>query len=487
MRHRIAPQAGSPRTFVSSALLIASVACHGDTTEPQRPTGGTLRVTISATGADVPGNYNVFLNGLKESFPLQGGATNIARPPGAHSVWLAVPRNCQIAGDNPRMTTVVAGDTTVVAFTVTCGVAYGGLRVKVVTTGVDVDPNGYTVSVATVTIDDRPYGERVSVASNGEVTFARLAFGNASLTLAGLALNCDPVGANRRQVSVTPAETTTVTYDVACVAPTAQLAYVIGEQASQEIHISNTDGTADRAVTNDQFRDADPAWSPDGARIAFTSYRSANGDIYVIGADGSNAVQLTDTPSDDYLPAWSPDGTRIAFVSARAGNADIFVMNADGTNVARLTSHSARDSDPAWSPDGRSIAFTSARDGGLDVYIMDVAGQGVTRITTNGGEQPAWSPDGSSLAYVSSICGYWGCAPSIFVKVGTQTASGIVFGAKHPAWSPNGRRIMFDRLRCEYYSLECEPDGISVATPDGIDVVPVRSGQSAVWRPRRPP
>jgi Tol biopolymer transport system component len=50
-------------------------------------------------------------------------------------------------------------------------------------------------------------------------------------------------------------------------------------------------------------------------------------------ADGDHVQQLTDNDGRDGNPVWSPDGTRIAFESDRDGTWRIFVMDADGTNV----------------------------------------------------------------------------------------------------------------------------------------------------------
>jgi TolB protein len=407
--------------------------------------------------------------------------------PGTHGVRLDVIRTCQVAGDNPRTASVTVGHTTVVAFSVTCTAAFGSVRVTTTTTGLDVDPNGYVVRLQGRTVEGAPYSADASATSTGELTVARVPIGDQVATLTGLALNCHVVGANHRSIAVPPAETTAVAFDVACGA-TPQVAYVTGAGPTEDIHVSNVDGSGHRVVAAHPSRDADPAWSPDGRRLAFATERDGNGEIYVVDADGSGAVRLTDDPSADSHPTWSPDGTRIAFASRRFGSAEILVMNADGSNVVRLTSHVASDDEPAWSPDGQRIAFTSDRDGREEVYTMDVAGAAVTRITHGGGRQPAWSPDGGRLAYVASDCaGSYSCLPSIFVTVGAHAAARLLIGGERPAWSPDGRRIAADRMRCDFYGVRCDPDGIHVVTLDGADAIRALSGRSAAWRPRGPP
>ena len=66
-------------------------------------------------------------------------------------------------------------------------------------------------------------------------------------------------------------------------------------------------------------------------------------------ADGKNQRRLTNNDFDDRYPSWSPDGKRIAFASEGVGNFDIHVMNADGARqVRRHTKNRSGDADPVW-------------------------------------------------------------------------------------------------------------------------------------------
>ena len=71
-------------------------------------------------------------------------------------------------------------------------------------------------------------------------------------------------------------------------------------------------------------------------KIAFMSYRDGDYEIFVMNADGTGVTQLTDNDVRDWDPAWSPNGKQIAFTSHRSGDLEIFVMNADGSNVVSL-------------------------------------------------------------------------------------------------------------------------------------------------------
>jgi Tol biopolymer transport system component len=176
-----------------------------------------------------------------------------------------------------------------------------------------------------------------------------------------------------------------------------------GNVSQLDIYVVSADGTGETRLTTDTTNEAQPAWSPDGAKIAFVSDRDSSNEVYVMNADGTGVTRLTADPLADEQPTWSPDGTKIAFVSNRDGNPDVWVMNADGGNPLNLTNNAATDVGPAWSPDGTRIAFHSARPGNFAIFVMNADGTGVQQLTGEGvpDELPAWSPDGTRIAFDS--------------------------------------------------------------------------------------
>jgi Tol biopolymer transport system component len=122
------------------------------------------------------------------------------------------------------------------------------------------------------------------------------------------------------------------------------------------------------ALTNSDYIDAHPRFSPTGNRLAFTSTRSGNFDIYRMAADGSAMLQLTDHPGIDTRPAWSPDGLKIAYTSLIQGNYEIFVMNADGSHQKQITTNPGKDDFACWHPDGKRVFYVSEVKGKIDIY-----------------------------------------------------------------------------------------------------------------------
>jgi dipeptidyl aminopeptidase/acylaminoacyl peptidase len=231
----------------------------------------------------------------------------------------------------------------------------------------------------------------------------------------------------------------------------SSIAYSVGKDGTDQIHLIAPDGTGDRQLTTEgsSFR---PAWSPDGSQILFSGTRDAEPDLFVMAADGSAVRQLTDDSASDWAASWSPDGSSIAFNSDRSGTFDIYRIDADGGNPTALTTGPADDFEPAWSPDGSRIAFTSNRRGDFEVWVTAADGSTEPTVLETGegnAYMPAWSPDGAQVAFTSSRTGdfeVYVVASAGGEPMNLSRNPGSDDGWVAPAWSPDGSEILYPSM-----------------------------------------
>src|SRR5207249_3279595 len=128
-------------------------------------------------------------------------------------------------------------------------------------------------------------------------------------------------------------------------------------------------GGPPKQITDGDFPDMWPTWSPDGARIAFVAERhetrdtDVNDAIYEVAADGGEPRRISPTLAPMWAPTYSPDGRAIAHAGMRVAedgyNFLLFLQPADGSERICLTEaldRSAWDAvPPAWSADGEWV------------------------------------------------------------------------------------------------------------------------------------
>lgn len=200
---------------------------------------------------------------------------------------------------------------------------------------------------------------------------------------------------------------------------------------SINLMLLNLQTGASTALTEGEYVNVDPVWSPDDKRIAYVSTRP-DGYFHVFvmeiaqGKPGK-IVQLTENHrygndrlyfGDDDLhiePTWSPDGKEIIFLSNRGiplGSGALWRMPVEpnGMSKARmiLREETLYRTRPHWSPDGKRILYSSHRGGQYDnLYVLPANGGEPYKMTFGEWDafHPRWSPDGEWIAYVSNEAG----------------------------------------------------------------------------------
>jgi Tol biopolymer transport system component len=134
-----------------------------------------------------------------------------------------------------------------------------------------------------------------------------------------------------------------------------EIAFISNISGDPEIYAQDSEGNS-RQLTDNDYYDADPDWSPNGRYIVFSSDPTAltpdaelNTDLYVVKPDGSDLQQITDLEGFELEPTWSSDSSNILFTGNLEGNVEVYLLRGDGS-VFGVTANSAVDSVPSWAP-----------------------------------------------------------------------------------------------------------------------------------------
>ena len=142
-----------------------------------------------------------------------------------------------------------------------------------------------------------------------------------------------------------------------------------------------------------------PSWSPDGGRIAFAAVPRVRvpgavlyPSIFVVNVNGADEHQLTDNDFINTNPLWSPDGSQIAWSAKdvlQRQNWRGWIMNASGADQRILLAPPGGDSNNGIQP----IAWRGNRllaagwTGNWNVFLADVGGSNLQQVTRDVGDE----------------------------------------------------------------------------------------------------
>ena len=226
-----------------------------------------------------------------------------------------------------------------------------------------------------------------------------------------------------------------------------------------DIFVSSAAGSELNRLTDDDFNDRRPRWSPAGDKILFYSNRGGGPyQAWVMNPDGSGKVQVTDDPSEPIYPTWSPDGKRISYVDTASGS---FIIDADPGDrqeppleLPPLAPPGTAFIARSWSPDGRFLAgelwtLDDQRADGILVYSFE---SGDYDLVAEHGVEPTWLGDSRTILFQSSVV-----PPSEIVQTDRVAKEARPVLSNTP-YSIAGPRLPLDNGSLFYTAIDAEAD-----------------------------
>lgn len=412
------------KTLLLWSAPLVWVGCGGG--------GGTdvvvpaLTVTTSTGGVEVDTDgYSFTIDGAQGQ-PIGVNATVVVEQlsDGDHTLGLnGLAANCVTNGDNPRNVTVRSGATAAVDFAVSCSASTGTIEVLTTASGSGSDPDGFSVLL--------DGADRGPVTPGAAAAFAQLPPGPHIIGLSGLAANCQVVGDNPRDVTVSAGQTAQVPFAVTCTAP---------EPSSGTLQISTTTSGTDQDPDGYSIRIDNASAQPIGVNATLTliNLRAAPHSVRLLGLatncslSGANPAQVT-----------VPNGgtTSVAFAITCTPN----TSPTGGIQVTVATTGTLPD------PDGYSVSV----DGG-SAQALDVNDSRTLANLTPGTHSV-------QLGGVAGNCSVTGDNPRSVAVVAGQNAS-ISFAVTCPTPAPGTGSI---RITAATTGSSPDGDGYTVSVDGG--------------------
>lgn len=156
-----------------------------------------------------------------------------------------------------------------------------------------------------------------------------------------------------------------------------RLAYFVRTEKDRSLILQNvlTRKVEVRISMNTVDAPESPDVSPDGTLVAFSAMRNGIADIFTVNLETSEIVNLTNDEFANYAPTWTPDGTGLVYLTRVSGNEKLFRMDASGQNKLQLT-FGTHDDGGAQFLDANLLVFPSTATDPAKPIEPDVARNG---------------------------------------------------------------------------------------------------------------
>ncbi len=141
-----------------------------------------------------------------------------------------------------------------------------------------------------------------------------------------------------------------------------------GELALVDLH---TGAARDLTASPPQTQWSSPRFGPSGAEIVASRFTPGGYvDLVLVDATSGAVRELTRDRAVDAEPTFTPDGARLVFRSERDGISNLYALELATGALLRLTNVLGGAFTPAVAPDGTTLAFAAYSARGYDVHVM---------------------------------------------------------------------------------------------------------------------